>query len=54
MKNRWKCPHCGAEGWGRLGPHDKPHGVSCRKSGQVSESEIKQKVAKEQAEGGKK
>jgi len=37
--NRWKCPHCRATGWGTYGPHDKPHGVSCRKSGQVSERE---------------
>lgn len=39
---RWACPHCEATGFGYGIPaHDKPSGVSCRKSGQRPESELR-------------
>lgn len=44
---RWKCPHCGTEGFGSMKPHDKPHGVACRKSGQVSERETMFRVSEQ-------
>lgn len=40
-RNRWRCSHCGTCGWGRMPPHDRPEGKSCRMSGQKSEREIK-------------
>jgi ribosomal protein L37AE/L43A len=43
----WKCPHCGAKGFGTMKPHDKPHGVACRASGMLSEREIQTKLAAE-------
>lgn len=38
--NRWKCGHCGAEGWGQHRPHDKDNGQPCRASGMKTEREI--------------
>lgn len=48
MRNRWKCPHCGTEGWstGETHGHDTPHGFSCRPSGQVSEAQAKRNIAR--------
>lgn len=40
MDNRWKCPHCGAEGWGTYGPHDRTSGRPCRPSGARTEREV--------------
>jgi hypothetical protein len=47
---RWFCVHCGASGWssdGRTPAHDRWAGGSCRKSGQVSESQIKARLNRE-------
>ena len=43
---RWKCPHCGTEGYGDhwTTPHDTPNARSCRQSGQKSEAEIRNLV----------
>ena len=46
-QRRWNCSHCETSGWssdGRTPAHDRPTGVSSRKSGQVSEKEAKKRV----------
>jgi hypothetical protein len=43
----WQCPACKITGWtsnGRIPPHDRADGRSCRPSGQVSEADIKRRV----------
>jgi hypothetical protein len=47
-QGRWKCSHCGTEGWRRDGavpPHDTPRAKSCRFSGQISEAAARCRLA---------
>lgn len=41
LTNRWRCQHCGTCGFGQIVPHDRPEGISCRPSGQMSERAIR-------------
>ncbi len=43
-QHRWKCGHCGAEGWGSYQPHDKRDGQPCRDSGMITEREARHAV----------
>jgi len=44
QQRRWYCPHCFTEGWsadGSLPPHDTFDGKPCRKSGALTEHELR-------------
>ena len=49
-QRRWYCRACGAAGWSKDGtspPHNRPEGLSCSASGQVSERIAQKRLAQE-------